>query len=313
MKVSKLVKKFVEFKQSIGMRYHYQEDLLRIFSKVVCDKDISKITPREVRHYLDGKGPLTAYWHNKYQTLKIFYGFVISRGFVSSSPLPTTIPKRPQSDPPYIYSSEEICRLLNSTRILQTPKSRLQAETYRTLLLLLYGTGLRISEAISLMLTDVNFQERLISVRNSKFFKSRLVPIGPRLTSHLSAYFKKRRRLAYPDVGNSPFFCVRNGNALAYKAVNEKFQILRREAGIHRGDGSRYQPRIHDLRHTFAVHRLLAWYRQGKDVQRLLVHLSTYLGHTEIAHTQRYLSMTPELLQEANRRFEHYVISEVTP
>jgi integrase/recombinase XerD len=93
--------------------------------------------------------------------------------------------------------------------------------------------------------------------------------------------------------------------------MQKTFSRLRNLSGIPRRDGTRCYPRIHDLRHTFSVHRLEAWYREGADVQRLLPQLSTYLGHTDVAETQCYLSMTPDLLREANLRFEHYVLSEV--
>lgn len=89
--------------------------------------------------------------------------------------------------------------------------------------------------------------------------------------------------------------------------VEKSFQRLRGLAGVHRADSSSYQPRVHDLRHTFAVHRVMEWYRQGADVQSLLPALSTYLGHVNLASTQRYLTMTPELLAEANSRFQNYV------
>ena len=92
--------------------------------------------------------------------------------------------------------------------------------------------------------------------------------------------------------------------------VQKVFQRLRQKAGICRHDGARYQPRLHDIRHTSAVHHLTAWYRDGADVQRLLPQLATYLGHIQLASTQRYLTMTPELLEHANRRFEHYALAE---
>jgi site-specific recombinase XerD len=190
--------------------------------------------------------------------------------------------------------------------------SPLQATTFRTLLLTLYGTGLRISEALSLTLADVNIVERLIVVRNTKFFKSRVVPTGPNLTERLHSYAKKRLYFCCPAGENSAFFATRSGNALSYDRVRKIFPALRNLAGIHRKSDARYQPRIHDIRHTFAVHRLTAWYREGADVQRLLPQLSTYLGHVDVRETQRYLKMVPELLQEANRRFERYTLSEVS-
>ena len=100
------------------------------------------------------------------------------------------------------------------------------------------------------------------------------------------------------------------GRRFTCGTLEDAFQRLREHAGVRRSDGARYQPRLHDLRHTFAVHRLTEWYRQGADVQRLLHHLSVYLGHAHLAATQVYLTMTPELLQQAGTRFERYARGE---
>ena len=177
----------------------------------------------------------------------------------------------------------------------------------RSLLLLLYGTGMRIGEAISLKLQDVDLTERLLTVSDTKFFKTRLVPIGPRLTDYLS----RRRQLPLPAGEASACFATRTGIHLEYRVVNKLFGQLRQVAEIRREPSARYQPRLHDIRHTAAVHRLIAWYRAGLDVQRLLPQLATYLGHLDLRSTQRYLSMTPELLDAASQRFERYAQSEV--
>src|SRR5262249_41929470 len=147
------------------------------------------------------------------------------------------------------------------------------------------------------------------TIRDTKFFKSRLVPIGQHLTKVLSDY-ARWRTVTYPspDV-DGRFFLGRGGAALCRHTLNDAFQRLRQYAGVRRSADSSYQPRLHDLRHTFAVNRT-TWYRQGADVQRLVYHLSVYLGHAKLADTQVYLTMTPELLQQASTRFERYVRGE---
>ena len=122
---------------------------------------------------------------------------------------------------------------------------------------------------------------------------------------------KQCRRLPCIDWKKPSFFVTRRGKKIDKRCLNENFRKLCELAGVRRESTARYQPLLHDLRHTFAVHRLIAWYRAGADVQRMLPHLSTYLGHIGIAETQHYLSMTPELLSEASRRFEDYVSKEV--
>ena len=310
MKLKKIVDEYITFKRSIGMKLRSQAAILKEFCQTLGDINITEVEPSYVLAFISGNGPLTTYWHEKYKVLKGFYRYAISRGYIASSPLPTIIPKRPESSTPYVYTTDELRRLIIATETLKTRKSPLQFDTFRTLLLTLYGAGLRISEALSLTMADVNLSESLIIVRDTKFFKSRLIPIGTKLTRILANYESKRRKLPMPEGKDSAFLIVRTGNALTYKRANEIFQILRKRAGIHREDGARYQPRIHDIRGTFAVHTLIAWYRKGSNVQRLLPVLATYLGHVDIRSTQHYLSMITELQEEAGRRFERYALLE---
>jgi site-specific recombinase XerD len=176
--------------------------------------------------------------------------------------------------------------------------------TFRTLLLFLYGTGMRLGEALRLRLMDVDLSVGLITIRDTKFYKSRLVPLGRDVRKLLQQYLEMPAR---QNQHYRPLFQTKSCNPIRLQVVEKCFVRLRRIAGIARHDESSYQPRLHDLRHSFAVHRVTAWYRQNKDVQRWLPALSTYLGHVDLSATQRYLTMTPELLEQANRRFEHYV------
>ncbi len=173
------------------------------------------------------------------------------------------------------------------------------------LVLLLYGAALRIIEALHLTLTDVDLDARLLTIRESKFYKTRLVPMRPDPTGVLRSYVDQRAK-EYSPKPEAALFMTRNGIPLACSTAENIFRRLRVRAGVLRYDGSRYQPRLHDLRHAAAVHRLVSWYREGADVQRLLPQLATYLGHGHSAGTQRYLPMTPELLHEASTRFERY-------
>ena len=242
----------------------------------------------------------------KYRVLSGLYRFAIGRGHVDKSPLPMASPKLPLQQTPYVYSNDELRRLLAATTSLHVAHSPLRAPMYRALLLLLYGSGLRISEALRLTLRDVDLGEGVITVRDTKFYKSRLVPVGPKLAQELAAFAALRRRHPLPDGEVSRFFTTRAGRGCSYQAINIVFQRLRRAARIVCPPGESKPPRLHDLRHTAAVHRVIAWYRSGQDVQRLLPHLATYLGHIDVKSTQRYLKMTPELLHEASQRFSSY-------
>jgi integrase/recombinase XerD len=311
MNLHQLLEQYVAFRQSLGERCRTNAILLRSFGRLVGrTAEISDVTAEQVRTYLDGTGPLTSAWHTRHQALRGFYRYAVSRGYVPSAPLPTVIPKRPPAFVPHIYTPEELQRLLEATASYQRQRNCVEPVTMRTILILLYGTGLRVREAIFLNRNDVDWDASLVTVRQTKFFKTRLVPFGPALHQVLVDYAARPRIHRAARSGQMPFFTTRECKRVNQRTFTDSFRRLCEHAQVRRQDGARYQPRLHDLRHTFAVHRLTAWYRQGADVQRLLPQLSVYLGHVNLAGTQVYLTMTPELLQEAGTRFEHYAGQE---
>jgi integrase len=216
------------------------------------------------------------------------------------------VPKRPPVFVPYIYTREEIRRLLQVIDSRPQGRSNLESVTIRTMILLYYGAGLRLNEAINLTCADVDLSGSVLTIRNTKFGKTRLVPVGPQLNRVLVQYDRTRLKRRQAD---APFFTTTAGGQVNMYTFDDNYRTLCNRAGIRRTDASE-QPRIHDLRHAFAVHRLTSWYQQGADVQRLLHHLSVYLGHVLLRDTQVYLSMTPELLREASQRFERYAGKE---
>jgi integrase/recombinase XerD len=306
-----LITHYVAFRKALGERFHTQAVILRCFCRAIGPQtQVRRIQADAVAAFLAGTGPITSRWRSRYSTLKGFFRFSVSRGHLEEMPLPTDQPKCAPPVVPYIYSRDDLRRLLNAIPLFRRRPSKIAPSTLRAILLLLYGTGLRNSEALRLSVTDVDLPNSVLTIRETKFFKSRLVPIGRDLTSVLSDYARWRSGM-YPSAGHeSPFFLSRNGLAIPPNRLRVVFQSLREYAGVRRSDGSRFQPRLHDLRHTFAVHRLTKWYRQGADVQRLVHHLSVYLGHASLRDTTTYLSMTPELLQEASTRFERYACGE---
>lgn len=312
MTVLEVIDAYLAARRSLGVRLEREGRYLRQFAREMDNASLSAISREAVARFLHGRNVPTATWKAKRTALAGLYRYAIGRGIVTVSPLPDRPPKFSPPQTPYVYSPAEVQRLLDATAVLDHPASRLQAMTYRTLLLLLYGTGLRVGEAIALRLCDVDLTERLITVHSTKFYKTRIVPIGPRLSEQLAAYLDRRHRLALPAEESSALLCTRTGHGFYYRDVIKTFQRIRSAAEIITPPGEPRPPRLHDLRHTAAVHRVLAWYRAGRDVQRLLPALATYLGHVDIRSTQRYLQMTPELLHEANQRFAHYAGPEVS-
>lgn len=184
MTLAECIDAYVAFKRSLGMRFRSEAELLNTFSRTIGPLDLAAVTPDAVRAFIAGSGPVTAFWRQKWVILRGFYRFALSRGFATASPVPVTLPQLPPPLTPYIYSSEELTRLLAATDTLQEPRCPLRALTFRTLLLLLYGTGMRIGEALSLTLPDIDVGQRLVTIRDAKFFKSRLVPTGAAADSH---------------------------------------------------------------------------------------------------------------------------------
>jgi integrase len=302
MNLHHLIERYTAYRRSLGERFRVNAYLLRMFSRSIgSHAEVGDVRPEQVSAFLAGRGPITRYWFSKYDALRGFYRHAVSRGYVAESPLPARLPQRPPPFVPYIYSHEELRRLLEAAAAYRG--SVVEAVTLRTLVLLLYGAGLRLCEVINLDRTDVDADHAVLTIRQTKFGKTRLVPIGSQLGSALAQYAARGPKRSALE---APFFTTATGIRLKQRSVQGCFRRICDLAGIRRSDGGRFQPRLHDLRHTFALHRLTSWYQQGADVQRLLPQLSTYLGHSCLSCTQIYLSMTPELLQVASACFERY-------
>jgi len=304
MNLQPLIEHYIAFQQTLGADFRANAYVLRAFGRALgTDVDIADVRAAQVVAYLTGSGPVTRTWHLRLSVLRTFFRFAVSRGYLTAAPLPTVIPKQPPPFVPYIYSQTELCRLFQAARKQHGRRTCLTPTTLHAVLLTLYGAGLRLQEAINLNQDDVDLVNPVLMVRRTKFGKTRLVPVGPGLTQILAAYCSEVKSRG----AGTPFFATRIGTRLKPDRIQHHFRRLCVWNSIQRTDGGRYQPRLHDLRHSFAVHRLTSWYQQGADVQRLLPRLSTYLGHVELADTQVYLTMTPDLLHEAGKRFEYYV------
>lgn len=178
------------------------------------------------------------------------------------------------------------------------------------MLITMYTMGLRTCEVIALRVGDIIWEESYIIVRTTKFYKSRIIPFNTQVKKRLLSYFDWLKESGFSVDKDAPFFVTKQAQAVNLHTFRNSFKLIRKKAGIIRTDSDRYQPRIHDLRHTFATHRLIQWYKEGVDVQQMLPILSTYLGHTSIKYTSVYLTMTPELLETALQLFENYRLSK---
>ena len=211
---------------------------------------------------------------------------------------------RPRRITPYVYSDVELAQLLERARQRPSPLG-LQGETYATMFALLMVTGMRMNEVISLEREDVDLTGGVLTIRETKFHKTRMIPIHPTTATALSDYAQRRDSLVRGGRDRA-FFVSEKGSRMSQDLLRGQFKKLCQTVGLRdRTDGR--GPRLHDLRHRFAVQSLVHWYRQDLDAARLLPILSTYLGHACTADTYWYLEAVPELLELATRRLERAI------
>jgi len=246
-----------------------------------------------------------AYWA---QRLSFVRGFARYRGSSdprTQIPSPGLLPFQPKRARPYLYSDEEIKRLLRAA--LEMPhryeRGALLPWVYYCLFGLLSVSGLRLGEARNLELQDVDLEAGVLTVRNAKFGKTRLVPLHATTCQVLAEYLARRQAHWAGRAVSSYLFVSSWGNRLDSGQIHRAFYVLSRQIGL-RGASDSHGPRLHDLRHRFATSTLVNWYRADQDPGRLLPLLSAYLGHVHVADTQWYLEGSPELMLEAMQRLE---------
>lgn len=195
MTLTSAINAYLTLKRSLGASLKSQERILWAFCRIVGDQPPDAISAEACATFCRGTGSPTRHWENKHQTLRGFFNYLVSRGYLATSPLQEPGPRALHSFQPYIYSHQELQRLLDATITLTSTRFPLQPLTYRTLILLLYGAGLRVGEGLRLRCCDVDLHERLLSIWDTKFFKSRFVPIGIELCAALETYSKAREAL----------------------------------------------------------------------------------------------------------------------
>jgi integrase/recombinase XerD len=310
MSTASTIADYVRHNRSLGKRFVAEQAILSAFGRSVGKAPLSGIHTTTIVRFVHREGTAAETIAKKHRVLAGFFRFAVTRRRLKTSPMPPFERKRGiAAFTPYIFSVDELKRLLAAAPAATGPRSDIDAETLRMFVLLLYGAGLRRGEARRLKLEDVDLPQSLLHIRGTKFFKTRIVPLSTSLSDALNAFVARRCSRRSGD-GGDIVFCKRNGKPLTDSAIGAAFRRLRRIAGIKRAGGARNQPRLHDLRHSAAVHRVTSWYRAGADLNDLLPKLATYLGHKDLSGTQRYLTMTGELLAEASRRFEVFAVNE---
>lgn len=252
-------------------------------------------------------------WSRRLGTVRLFALWLHSLDQRHEVPPRALIPSRARRPRPYIYSDAEIRRIVEAAAKLPSING-IRSLTYATLFGLIAVTGLRVSEALSLDVSDVDLETGVLAVRRGKLGKTRLLPLSGSTTAQLAAYAKERDRLLGST--RKSFFVSDHGRRLTDCAARYNFAVVCQAIGLRplqRSNRHGRGPRIHDLRHTFAVRSLVNWYRTGRDPAREMIKLTTYLGHQAPEHTYWYIEAIPELLELASARAESALAGEVLP
>jgi len=205
---------------------------------------------------------------------------------------------------PHIYTRRDICRIMTASKSVHS-RDPLRPAVFSTIVGFLYATGLRVGEAVNLNLADVDLKRRLVLVRQTKFKKTRWVPLASSTAGQLAVYLRKRRATSFSQEPTAPFFPSAMGGRYHVPTFTTTFLQVLRRLGL-RGPSGQRGPRIHDMRHSFAVSRLLAWHRNGANLYAKLPTLSTYLGHSTVTGTEVYLHATAELMESTGQRFHNH-------
>jgi integrase len=294
------LERYLDMRKGFGYKYEPQTRRLGAFVSFMEKRKAATITTKLAMEWAMLPPNRNASWALRLTAVRGFARHVASLDPKTEVPPVGLLPGSRRAKP-YIYSDAEVDALLAAALALP-PKDGLSRWTYHHLFGLLAVTGMRVSEAMGLERDDADLGAGVLTVRLTKFGKSRILPVHPTTCAALRSYARRRDRHLGSRCGPT-FFVTERGDRLHRNHIQRAFSRLSCEIGL-RGPGDRTGPRIHDLRHRFAIRTLLHWYREGKDVEEHLPALSTYLGHTCVRDTYWYLSFCPELMQEAAHRLE---------
>ena len=307
MKLARAIESFTEVKRRVGLSYRESHYTLLQFLKQTGDKDLNCITEQEIINFVYSGTVSSKTRSARFTKVKKLFEWARDQGCLSVLPMPPVAPKLVNTFTPYIYSRDELKHIFFSAGSLNDRSSPMQGDTLKAFLVTIYACGLRLSEGLNIRLCDVDFERKTIIILETKFKKSRILPFGNQLETVLRDYRDKRiKYLPLPQKDKSYFFVSRNGNRFSSTHISHMFERVRKLANIYVPTRDQ-QPRLHDLRHTYAVHKLTEWYEQGENVQKLIYNLSTYMGHKDLEDTKVYLTMTKDFLQIVSNKFEQFI------
>jgi len=295
------LQEYLALRRALGFKLRLAGGLLHRFLQFAEKEGASFITTELALRWATQARCDPSQWANRLGMVRRFAQYRSATDLRTEIPPQGLLPHRYHRKPPYIYRDDEVVQLIQAAQQLPSPRG-LRAATYSTLLGLLSVTAMRISEPIHLDCDDVDLAQGILTVRQTKFGKSRLVPVHPSTQKVLRRYACLRDRI-FARPATPSFFVSERGKRLTDWTVRWTFVRLSHRIGL-RGPSDRRGPRIHDLRHAWVIRTLRRCYRAGEDVERRMPAIATYLGHGHVSDTYWYLSATPDLLKLAAARLD---------
>lgn len=304
------MQRFLDHKRVLGRRFDTEEGALRLFDRYLVEQGvvtIGDITARVIDAFVASRPrQRPRSFNHLVGVLRRLFRWLVAREVIEHSPVHCLTRRGGNPRIPVILAPAEVHRLLELAADLpEVPGTVVRGRTYHAVFAVLYGLGLRVGEVCRLNVRDLDRHQQLLVIHDTKFGKHRLVPFGPRMGKMLDGYLALRRARRESLEGSAPLFSIGAGRRLRRQQIGGVFRRLRPELGLSLPLGVS-PPRVHDLRHSFAVRTLLRWYQSGIDPAQLLLQLSTFLGHVRPESTAVYLTITSELLCLAGSRFEEY-------
>jgi len=301
------IEKYICLQQSIGKKYKKHHRILCRLDALLATHKVRKAAGLNINHIHEWLGQMQC---NKVgqvkhvSVLKRFVDYLMSIGVMPNNPVISVLQEygtvHQKKFHPLILTKEQIVSIIEESKTLMPNHLFvLRPQVCHMTLTLIYALGLRNSEVRNLRFCDVDMEKNTLFIEGTKFYKSRLLPFGPRIRQSLDAYMSARCKLFLPVKHDDPLFLTYRRHPISESVLCILLRLLAKRVL----PPSSRLPRVHDLRHNFAVHRLLKWYQDGDDVQSKLILLSTFMGHTEIHSTEVYLTITMDLLKQANIRF----------
>lgn len=303
---------YIDYKRALGRKFVTEARSLHLFDRFLVKRtitDLGAVTPSVIDAFLASRSrSKPRSFNHLLGVIRCFFDWMVTQQRLPNSPVRTKGRRCPRQPRPFLFTPEQFGQLMTYvSRLSDDARARHRAEVYSLIFSLMYGLGLRVGEVTRLHYRDIDQCRRLLVIRETKFGKSRLVPFGPRMGERITDYLCQRDNWYGPWSSEVPLFSFRQAHTkpLCPETICQTFHRLipKLELEIPAGIDP---PRLHCLRHSFAVQTLLHWYRTDVDPGRRLFHLATFMGHVSVESTAWYLTITDELLEEANRRFEQF-------